>query len=451
MLGAASTALGKPEGGPVNSTTAKNLIFLVSDGMNQGTLSLANHYWEEFKGQSCAWMRMYQGERPFRRALMETSSASSLVTDSAAAGSSWSCGQRINNGNLNISVNGEHLRPLYDFAKQRGKATGLVTTTRVTHATPASFAVNEKDRNAEDAIARQFLGGGLADIILGGGSKHFDPAKRADGADMFTAFKALGYDILHSRDDLLKLHETAKQGTAGDRWLGTFTASHLPYTVDRRASAELQAKVPTLAEMMTAALEKLQHASEGFLLQVEAGRVDHAGHANDAGAILFDQLSFDECIVVAEQFVENHPDTLVIVTTDHGTGGAMLNGLGSKYNDTTKQFMNLDGLAMSFEVLTRQLATESTPAQLKELVAKGWNMELDDETARNLLANMSNRNVFSDLLSPHVMQHTGVGFTSHNHTGDLVELMAFGAGLDVIPPYLENWQLHGLIRQCLGI
>lgn len=450
LAGATAPLFGQTSAPATPKGQPKNLIFLVSDGMNLGTLSLANHFAEAYKGGSCNWIKLYGSDTPIVRSFAETQSASSLVTDSAAAGSAWSCGRRINNGALNIAPDGEVLTPIYEHAKRAGKATGVVTTTRVTHATPASFIVSDEERNAEDRIARKFLDNGYSDIILGGGSAHFDPAKRDDGNDLFSAFRSRGYTVLRDRESLMA---AAKNETTGNRWLGTFFESHLPYTIDRDNVPELTEKVPSLAEMMEAALARLSGAPEGFILQVEGGRVDHAGHANDGPAIIQDQLAFDECIALARRFYEANPDTLVIITTDHGTGGCQLNGMGDRYNDTTELFANTRRVKASFEYLDRLIRKETSPERVREIVGEYCGVDLDSAVAGAIVSDLQSdvRYAVSNRLAPVLFQTTGINFTSNNHTGDLVELVAFGPGAQAIPPYHENYQLTGILRQQMDV
>ncbi len=421
--------------------------------MNNGTLALANHYCEEYLNRSCHWLQLMKDDLPTRHALMETSSASSLVTDSAAAGSAWSCGQRILNGRLNIANDGSKLTPLYTHAKKAGKWLGLATTTRITHATPASFAISEIDRNAEDTIAEKFLDSGV-DIFLGGGSRHFAGSRRKDDKDLFLRFQEQGYKIVQTRDELLQpliLGHGRPQNSP--RMLGTFWDSHLPYTIELQNSEDITATVPTLVEMMQAALDRLILSSDGFLLQIEGGRVDHAGHANDAGAILHDQLAFDDCIPVAKRFAEENPDTLVIVTTDHGTGGCMLNGMGKSYNDTTKRFDNLRRIRASFEHIAHLVSQSSDAKEATRIVGDHLGIKMEAAAADKMITFIRDENLYgaADFISPLVYERTGVSFTSHQHTGDLVEFIAFGAGAEHFPAYLENWQLNDLLRKAMDI
>ena len=135
---------------------AKNLIFLVPDGMCQGTLGLAHHWHHRIKGKPLNWMKLYD-RADLRLAMQETASASSPVTDSAAAATAWGSGTRVMNRALNTTPDGKPLKPIMQFAKEAGKATGLVSTCRITHATPAGFTASVPHRDHEDEIAKQYL------------------------------------------------------------------------------------------------------------------------------------------------------------------------------------------------------------------------------------------------------------------------------------------------------
>jgi len=148
-LGAQAVS-GESDNAQTRSKSAKNLIFLVVDGMGKGTLSLAHHWSLRNTGKPLNWIKLYQ-QPDLKWAQQDTASASSPVTDSAAAASAWGCGQRVANGSINTNSEGASLKPLYTLAKAAGKATGLVSTCRITHATPAGFVANVADRNQEDS------------------------------------------------------------------------------------------------------------------------------------------------------------------------------------------------------------------------------------------------------------------------------------------------------------
>jgi alkaline phosphatase len=172
----AERALTGAEGRKVaaNGGEARNVILMVSDGMNHGALSLARQYQGLVVQEESNWMRLYR-ERPVVRCLAETFSANSCVTDSAAAASAWGGGRRVNNGVLNMLPEGGEVVPLHAKLQKAGKKTGLVTTATITHATPAGFAANVDSRADEGVIAQQYLDRRV-DVLLGGGQKFFSEA-----------------------------------------------------------------------------------------------------------------------------------------------------------------------------------------------------------------------------------------------------------------------------------
>ncbi|MFO7776535.1 MAG: alkaline phosphatase [Candidatus Hydrogenedentota bacterium] len=182
---------------------ARNVIFLVSDGMSMGALTTADHMLRRHHGRASHWMKLYEEEH-VKRGLMDMASANSLVTGSAAASSSWGSGQRVVNRSVNTTEDGESLTPILQYCKDAGKGTGLVTTARLTHATPAGFGVSVPNRGMEDEIAEQYLERAY-DVLLGGGVRHFEANQRGDGQDLFEAYRDAGYAVVSTRDELLGL------------------------------------------------------------------------------------------------------------------------------------------------------------------------------------------------------------------------------------------------------
>lgn len=447
LLGAASAltapSLSAAKGGKGRALAgrAKNLIFLVSDGMGTGTLSLANHWSLRNMQRPLHWMDLYN--RPgWRSSLQDTASASSPVTDSAAAGSAWGSGQRVNNRSINYSTSGEALEPVFVTAKKAGKATGLVSTCKITHATPAAFAANMPHRDEEDAIAEQYLEREM-DVYLGGGLRHFQSKER----DLLPDFANKGYDVCRSALELGTVDEKRT------RLLGLFSGGHIPYAIDRSNDPALM-DVPGLEAMFRAALDVIGKRPEGFVLQVEAGRVDHAGHANDPAAILHEQLEFDRCIPIALDFMERHPDTLVIVTTDHGTGGCQLNGLGDGYNRSGSALDRINRFSASFEALESIFRREGRfdPAVFERATGIAAT-EAQAEKLQNALEGGQKylTSAMSDVFISELMETTGVGWTSHNHTAEHVELLAAGPGAEAIPARFDNYELHSHMLAALGL
>jgi alkaline phosphatase len=187
----ASKAAAQP-GKSSASKKIRGIVFLVSDGMSPGVLTLAQAFSKQIRKADTTWWQLLH--RPdVVNGLMDTASANSLVTDSAAASSSWGSGQRVNNGMINVSPNGRSLEPIAWTLAERGIRTGLVSTASITHATPAGFAAQVKSRDDEQSIARQYLD--RVDILLGGGLEFFQASTRNDKQDLPAAYRAAGYQV----------------------------------------------------------------------------------------------------------------------------------------------------------------------------------------------------------------------------------------------------------------
>ncbi|MCB1203241.1 MAG: alkaline phosphatase [Verrucomicrobiae bacterium] len=419
-----------------NGGGAKNVIFMVSDGMNHGALSLARQFREK-SGGTTNWTRLYR-EQPVVRALVETFSANSCVTDSAAAASAWGGGKRVNNGVLNVLPDGSRVETLHQKFQTKGRKTGLVTTATITHATPAGFAVNIDSRADEALIAEQYLERRV-DLLLGGGRKFFSE-------DLRKKYAGAGYRVVDSRDALIGVE-------AGGSLLGVFSESHIPFSIDRENVPEIKAAIPTLAEMTQVALDRLAPSPDGFFLMVEGARVDHAGHANDAAASIHDQLAFDDAIGTALAYIGKNPDTLLIITTDHGCGGIQMNGVSASpdqgfapglYNASNVYFDRLGGFNRSIEWMKQNGVDGLSGPPLAEAIAGYTGMKLDADQVK---VAQGMKAAYEDV----VQAHTGVGWTSGNHTGELVEFCAFGPGSREFPALMRNDEAHGKLLGILGI
>lgn len=433
----ATAALGaSPRGSSANAGEgrARNIIFMVSDGMGMSALTLAHTYLQRVEQRDSQWMRLYR-EHPVVRGLCDTASANSLVTDSSAAASCWGIGERINNGAVNITVDGRKPLTILQKMKAAKKRTGLVTTATATHATPAGFVATIAQRSRQTEIAPQYLEREV-DVVLGGGMDYFADALLAD-------YRKAGYAIVADRAALLSY-----QG--GAPLLGLFSKSHMPFEVDRLNDPLLATATPTLAEMTSAALLNLQASPDGFFLMVEGGRVDHGAHGNDAAATIREQVAFDAAITTVLAFIEKNPDTLLIITADHATGGIQLNGMGSEdfggklpaYSESTPAFMRMTRFKMSLEVMGRQV---------KALGAKGFaefavrQTGLDFKTAD--LAAIKDVKSLLEVLPKYI----GIGWTSHNHTSEMVEFCAYGPGAALFPAHLRNDEVHALVLRAAGL
>jgi len=430
-----------PSSGP-----ARNIIFMVSDGMSMGTFTMANQYRQWRDGQRSHWVQLYE-QGLGRRALMDTASLNNLVTDSSAASSAWGCGQRINNGAVNVDPAGKPLTPILLLARAAGKGTGLVTTAAVTHATPAGFSANQDSRDDQTGIADQYLEREY-DIILGGGLQFFDGAKRKDQRDLLAAFAQKGYAVTQSSAALREV--PADQG----KLLGVFASNHLPYELDRINDETLKATVPSLADMTRQALSRLNRQKNGFILQVEAARVDHAAHNNDIGGLLFDQLAFDDTIAVVAEFQKQNPDTLVFITTDHGNANPGLNN----GPDGGKQTFSL---LSQFKGTQEQLALNKEMDQpaIRERLRAVTGLDISEPHADMLYRHMREEyqvpykrmNTVKGITGQIIADHVDIGWVGNSHTSDHVELFAMGPGSERVTPFIRNCDVFGVMVEATGI
>jgi alkaline phosphatase len=410
---------------------ARNVIFMVADGMSTGTLTLAHLARTLRDGKPSRWVELWN-KPGVRRASATTFSADAHVTDSAAGGAAWGCGVHVPNGALNIDTAGKQWLPIIPHARQAGKLTGVVTTTRVTHATPASFIVNCVSREQEDRIAEQMLERKV-DVALGGGLRHFPGDLLAKHSD---------YTLATSRATLQR-----ERACAG-KLLGLFANKHVPFELDRPET------VPTLAEMTQVALERLAKGPEGFVLQIEGGRVDHAAHSNDAASLVAEQLAFDEAIGAVMKFVEGRDDTLVVLTTDHGNANPGLTLYGQRGKDA---FNALLKAKRSFEFIDARIGGDAGKITSAVEEATGVRLKAAEEKMlaaflrRERVMPFADMNVLGSVLGQVLATHFGVAFTSPNHTADMVEVTAFGPGSQNLRPWIDNIELHGLMVSALGL
>ncbi len=437
---------------PVGDTGKKvrGVIFMVSDGMSPGVLTLAEAYSQLTRQRGTEWWRLFN-HRSAARGLMDTASASSLVTDSAAASTAWGGGQRVNNGAINVTPEGKSLTPIGEILKKKGALIGLVSTATITHATPAGFAASVPQRSKEDDISPQYLG--RVDVILGGGSGHFSAVDREDKRNLFSEFASAGYGLTASRDSLL--------ASRSEKLLGTFTRGHFPFSIDRDHDQKIAAQIPSLSEMAEAALTRFLASDKPFLLQIEGARIDHAAHLNDIGALLADQLAFDDAIARMLVLCGNCDDILLIVTSDHGNANPGLNGTGEGYGETNQCFARIAKLTASHEKLLAEWnAQKGTQAsQITTLIKNNLGLTLKPAEADALLEIVAKHPIIEwneqmkkpeGLLGQFVGNHTGIGWTGTSHTSDPTIVSALGPQADRFSGIVKNTDVFGHLVELLG-
>ena len=424
--------------------TAKNIIFLVSDGMSTGTLNMASLLLQRKEGRQSNWIKLYL-ENKGKRALMDTSSSNALVTDSAAGSSAWGGGVKVPNGSLNVNADGSFNKPILQKFKEAGKSVGCVTTVSITHATPAGFCVNNKSRGDEYEIAGQYLDLKF-DVLMGGGTKFFSKESRKDKVDLLEKYRNAGFAVVQTRDQMLTLN-------ANKPVLGLYSDNALPYTLDTLHDSSLQKSVPTLAEMTQKTISLLSKNNKGFVMQVEGGKVDWAAHANDTAGLLYDQIAFDDAVKVALDFAENDKETLVIMTTDHGNGNPGLFGNDAGF-DKIQHFKHTNDWILNG--ITNNFST----AQVIERIEAAQGYAIKAAEAEILLASykkLEGNGLYNPYKLPFEQlgriqsSYISVNWASMGHSGDFVELAAFGPGSELIKPFVKNTDLHNLMLNVTGV
>ena len=325
---------GKKEPAP----KAKNIIFMVADGMGLAHVTAARIFKNGPDGESLHLETLptigYQ----------RTHSASDSLTDSAAAASAWASGEKFRNGEISCHGDDQKGRcepapepTILEIAKAKGKVTGLVVTSTVTHATPAAFGSHVPSRRCEKEIARQYIQVTEVDVILGGGRKKFKSTeKQADECGTFGDFIAdaerKGYQVVYTKK---ALDGVVAKGSR--KILGLFTPKGKTPELFRLYPEEhYQAEEPTLPQMTAAALESVEKDADGFFLLVEGSQIDWASHRNNVAYQIGETLAFDEAVKVVLDWINEKPNrrqnTLVIISADHETGGFAISGArGRKY------------------------------------------------------------------------------------------------------------------------
>ncbi len=435
---------------------ARNVIFFLGDGMGMTTLTAARIY---ALGEDGALTLDTLPETAF----VKTYSNDAQVTDSAPSMSAYMTGVKTNNEVISMTPdtkaiepsasltgncganNGKPVPTLLEIAKAKGLATGVVTTTRGTHATPAATYAHVCHRDAENDIAAQLvpggagynaaLGGGV-DVVLGGGAQFFVPkeagGKRADGRHLVNELKAKGYAIAQNRDELL-----AADATKRGKLAGLFASSHMSYDLDRGATKE-----PSLADMATRALDVLQKNPNGYFLMVEGGRIDHALHDTNAKRALQDTVAFDNAIkATLDKVRQTDPElknTLVVVTADHDHT-LVLNGYAARTGKTESGKPGVLGVLRNYQ--TGAVAKDADGAPYTIIgFGNGENRVQGSRAGTSLTDAVTGAD---DYRQEAVVRMAKGGET---HGGTDVFLGAIGRGADGFHGVIENNKVFELVR-----
>ncbi len=275
----------------------KNVIFMIGDGMGVAQIQAA----------MAANGNHLNIERLTTTGFSKTSSSSHTITDSAAGATAFSIGVKSYNGAIGVDKDTVSQTTILEYAEKAGLATGLVATSSITHATPASFIAHQPYRKMAEAIASDFLKTDI-DVFIGGGKKYFE--SRKDGQNLLDSLREKGYKTVFSLDELGKLVKGKAAVLLSDSGM-------LPFAKGRG---------DMLAPASMKAIELLSQNEKGFFLMIEGSQIDWGGHMNDIDYVVSELLDFDNTIGQVLDFAEKEGNTLVVITADHETGGLTLVG-----------------------------------------------------------------------------------------------------------------------------
>ncbi|MGE5522503.1 MAG: alkaline phosphatase [Rhodospirillaceae bacterium] len=388
--------------------------------------------------------------------LMSTAPADALVTDSAAAATAMSSGQKTDNDMVGMLPDGRPVQTLMEAAKAAGKRTGLVSTAPVYDASPAAFSVHATSRRDYQSLVDQYLAF-EPDVLLGGGRDYFLPktqpgGKRSDGRDVIALFREKGYDYARNAGEL--------QAARGPRLLGLFATEDMDYEIDRDPAQQ-----PSVADMAAAALRALSQGSpQGFVLFVENENVDNSGHRNDVAALIRELLAFDAAVKIALDFQREHRDTLIIITGDHETGGlSITNALKDlKSMSASDRFYasnaHLDMIAridVSLDKATKLIGRKPDAAAVDRVVAQHFpGFVLDADLREAILQQRALERNFSyttqSALSRMVSRQTAIYWGTTGHTTEPAVVGALGPGAERFRGYMDNTEFAARMRSLIS-
>ena len=451
-------------GGSDSPSAPKNVLFFLGDGMGMTTMTAARIYQVGEAGE------LTMDTLP-EMAFVKTFSANAQVTDSAPSMAAYMTGVKMNNEVVSMSPetsaydpvtlidyltgadtkcpstgNGKSVSTMLEIAKTKGMGTGVVTTTRITHATPAVTYAHVCHRDAENTIAAQAVPGGAGyntalldgvDVMFGGGLRHFLPkettgSSRSDSRDLVAEMKTSGYSYAANKTDFDKLPATGKL-------LGLFTSSHMSYDLDRDP-----AKEPSLSDMTARSIDQLKSNPKGFFLMVEGGRIDHALHETTARKALQDTVAFDQAIKTGiDKMRLIDPDlknTLIVVTADHDHT-MVLNGYAALTGKTTDSNPGILGLLRNFAT---GLLNNDSAGNPFTIIGFG-----NGENRPATRTALTDTQVFDKLYHQEATIPTKTG--SETHGGADVFLGAIGKGAENFSGVIENTAVFNLIRKAMGL
>ena len=441
----------------LQAAVPKYVFIFIGDGMSTPQRMVAEDFAAKI-GCEFAMNRL-----PYQ-ATTRTRSANAIITDSAAAATAIACGEKTDNGMVGVASDGTRLESVAEVAKRRGMKVGVMTTVTIVHATPAGFYAHNRNRGESYSIALDLIASGF-DYFAGGGvyDKFDDRKAKGYRGNVFDLARQAGYTV--NRNDLAGW----KALKPGSKSWSVFGDYGMQFAIDADGSE------PTLAELVRKGIEVLDNP-KGFFLMCEGGKVDYAGHANDAATNLRDVLALDDGVKVALAWEAAHPgETLVIVTGDHETGGLSMGfaGIGGafriemlkdqkvsceKFSSDVKRLIKERKGEIAFEEMLPALKERFGLDKLDGTETKTLRKAFEDDVAnvRNKLRDttahdVKRRYVFAQAVKNVLNARAGIGWSSGSHTALPTLTTAKGAGAEILVGMTENSDIARRLKKLLDV
>ncbi|MGY0691389.1 alkaline phosphatase [Virgibacillus sp. FSP13] len=401
----------------------ENIIFMIGDGM--GPAALTAHRYMEDDDLSTSLMDDMAFD-PYFVGMQSTfpEDDDENITDSAAGATAMATGIKSYNGAVSVDNDKKDVKTVLERAKEVGKATGMVATVQLNHATPASYGAHAVERHNYNEIADEYYdelinGEHKIDVLLGGGTDYFIREDR----NLVKEFKSDGYSYVTNREELLNDNN--------EQILGLFAPVALPMMIDRTED------IPSLAEMTNASIERLNRDEDGFFLMVEGSQIDWAEHDNDIVGAMSEMKDFAEAFKTAIEFAKNDGHTLVVATADHSTGGLTI----GREHDYVWHPEVIKSVKHSPDYISEQIVEG---ANVEAALTENIDLDLTNEEIQSVIDAKESANPdealdnISSAIKKIIDIRSATGWTTSGHTGVDVPVYAYGPGKEMFAGKIDN-------------
>ncbi len=431
-----------------NSVTAKNVILMIADGMGINHLRAAQLYSRKILNKE---LNMIEAMKTGSVAYLLNETADTTVTESAAAAGQIATGELMNMRVVSMKSDKiTAVKSILEVALENNMATGLVTTSGITDATPAGFSAHVSNRYNETEIAEQQINKNI-NVLMGGRKKYYLPVEkggvRKDGRDIISEAVKLGYLFV----------ETAKGMEAAPdnvKILGLFNMENMKFEIERAGTTE-----PSLTEMTEKTLKILSKNKKGFLAMIEGGRIDHASHDNDTASMIHDVIAFDEAVGAVLNFAKTNGNTLVIITSDHETGGFAMIGRAK----TGKEYVGMDIDAIEkiknpLNYVTKKIKNNPDPENIIRLIKEHFFIEITIDEARIIAADELKKidpynytYDYSHSVAFVLRPYHRISWGAQTHTAAPIPIIGVGPCAENIKGIMHNTEIFTIIKKSVGL